>query len=182
MTDPVTVDSPDMQWRYVTRMRSVALRSIVVTVFGAVACVGCSATTRSVFHPSDPAFTPRAGQMPAVYLQRNIETVPMQRMRSVGLIQVTVAHGKGIDRAVDAAAKKGSELGCWIVIEHSAFVSLESRASLDHGAAITLAHGPAPHISRLPTPERGRIMQFDCIVKANSVSADAAVRTSNAGT
>lgn len=87
-------------------------------------------------------------------------------MRSVGLIEVTMPKSTGIDRAVEAAAKKGSELGCWIVVEHSAFASLESRASVAHGATVILAHG-VPHVGRTASPKQ-RIAQFDCVVQLNS--------------
>ncbi|MEJ7598378.1 MAG: hypothetical protein WKG01_10745 [Kofleriaceae bacterium] len=139
-----------------------------MTLLGGVASIACSGGTRSVFRPSDPAFTPRVGENPVVYLHHNIEDVPKQRMRSVGLIEVTVPNGAGIDRAVDAAAKKGSELGCWILIEHSVFAALESRASLDHGATVILAHGPGLHIGRQPSPTRERSAQFDCVVQVNT--------------
>lgn len=150
-------------------MRTAALLSIVVTLLGGVASLGCSRSTRSVFRPSDPAFTPRAGAIPTVYLRRNIEDVPKQGMRSVGLIEVTVPTGSGIDGAMEAAAKKGSELGCWILIEHAAFAEMQSRASLDHGATVILAHGAGPHIGRPPSP--GQRMEFDCVVQTNSVRA-----------
>lgn len=154
-------------------MRRLTLLASGGTLLAAAASIACSGSPRSVFRSSDPAFTPRVGERPVVYLQDNIVDVPKQRMRSVGLIEVTMPNGTGIDRAVEAAAKKGSELGCWIVVEHTAFASLESRASLAYGATVILAHG-APHVGRTASLKQ-RIAQFDCVVQLNGSAGMASV-------
>lgn len=76
-----------------------------------------------------------------MYIEANIGDVPKVPMRSVGLITVTVPESSGIKSAIDVAVAKGRELGCWILIEHSAFEALQSQAGLIGGAHIFLAHG-----------------------------------------
>ncbi len=152
-------------------IRAATFLSILVTLFAAAAMVGCSASTRSVFRPTDPTFTPRPGPTPPVYLQQNIGDVPKEPMRSVGLIEVTVPGSSGIKRAIEVATAKGRELGCWILIEHSAFATVQSSASLDHGATIVLAHGSGPHIGGPVAPEGKVTARFDCVVAAREARA-----------
>jgi len=130
--------------------------------------MGCSGSVRSVFHPSDPAFRPTPGPIPRVYLEIDLADVPKMGMRSVGLLEVTVPKSSGIKRAIDVAAEKARDLGCWILIEHSAFQSVEPRASLDHGAIVALAHGGVGHIGRGPSPKGSLTAEFDCIVRADA--------------
>jgi len=143
---------------------------ILVTVFGVAAMIGCAGTTRSVFHPTDPTFAPRTGPMPRVYLHRNLANVPASGMRSVGLIAVTVRESSGIERAIEVATDKGSELGCWILIEHSAFEAIKPHASIAHGATVILIHGS---LGGLPgslnvNSSSGKTTVFDCIMPTNS--------------
>lgn len=147
--------------------RATALLAISVIFIGGAAIVGCSGGIRVVFHPTDRTFIGRPGPRPRVYLPMNLDELPKTGMRSVGLIEVTVPESSGIERAIDAATEKGRELGCWILIEHSAFATVQTRASLDHGAVIILAHGPGPHVGPSASPPVGkRTAQFHCVVEA----------------
>ncbi len=144
-----------------------AQRMISVTVLAVGLSVGCGPSTRAVFHPSDPGFVPKPGANPPVYLERNLAEVPHQPMRSVGLIEVTVPETSGIDRAIEVAAEKGRDLGCWILIEHAAFASVRSRASLEHDASVILAHGGAD--MHRPVMAPGKLTaKFDCVLPASA--------------
>lgn len=147
---------------------------VALAVLSGAGVMGCSGGVRSVFHPSDPAFRPTPGPMPRVYLEIDLADVPKVGMRSVGLIEVRVPKSSGIERAIDVAAEKGRELGCWILIEHSTFARVEPRASLDHGAIVTLAHGGVGHVGRSPSPRASVTAEFDCIVRTNAGDAASA--------
>lgn len=105
-------------------MSRVAARNAVLVT--TVAMMGCSGSIRATFQSTDPTFRPSPGPPPRIYLESNLHEVPETGFRSVGLIEVTVPESSGIQRMLDVAAKKGQELGCWILIEHSAFTSIES--------------------------------------------------------
>lgn len=129
------------------------------------ALLGCSGNSvRAVFHPTDPAFRGApASAPPKAYLERDIAEVPRTRMRSVGLIKVTVPESSGIERAVELAVEKGRELGCWIIVEHAAFVSLQSSAALSFGARVYLTHGGGGGDSRSSDAVTA---EFDCVLQA----------------
>ena len=144
----------------------------VVLVFG---LLGCAPSTRTVFHQSDPTFRPAPGPAPRVYSELNAGDVPKVPMRSVGLVEVTVPESSGIARAIELAMQKGRELGCWILIEQSAFTTLDTRASrieLAHGARIVLAHtggGGADH-GAAPASEGKLTAEFHCVLRATPAS------------
>lgn len=152
-------------------MRNVVFLSTIVVV-ASTATTGCSAGGRATFRSSDPTFRPTRGPAPRVYLENDINDVDHGEMRSVGLIEVSFLHSTGVERAINAAIDKGRELGCWILIEHSAFEKRQSRAALDHGAHVILAHGPG-HDVPTRSPARSRTMTFDCVI----VTAAAPVAT-----
>ena len=127
----------------------------------ATACGGGGA--RVAFHATDATFRGAPGPAPRAYLAADVDAVPRVKMRSVGLIEVQVPKGGGSGRAVEVAVEKGRELGCWILVEHSIFATVQSRASLAFGARIYLVHGEAPHI-RTSRPE-WRKTEFDCVVR-----------------
>jgi hypothetical protein len=88
-------------------------------------------------------------------------------LRSVGLIKVTVRESSD-EKTVDLAAEKGRTLGCWLVVEHSAFEAMQSQ--LEGGATVILAHGAAPHA--MPVPKfHDRSTVFDCVVRASPATA-----------
>lgn len=146
-----------------------------LTIIGALlACSGASVQT--AFHPSDPSFRGAPGPAPRAYLENELDGVPKVRMRSVGLIEVTVPASSGIHRAVEAAVVKGRELGCWILVEHSAFATLQSGASLPFGARIYLAHGGGGHSPSAPAAgaqaSDGTVTaEFDCVLQAEITRA-----------
>jgi hypothetical protein len=133
----------------------------------AISFASCGNSASSVFHPSDPSFRPSPGPKPPVYLLRNLAEVPRVQMRSVGLIEVTVAERRGNTAAAEVAAEQGRELGCWIVVEHGAFTSLQTRASRDHDARVLLVHSGASHISHA-SPRARHTVQFDCVLQVTS--------------
>ncbi len=143
-------------------MRNAVFLSTIVVV-ASTATIGCSAAARATFRSSDSTFRPARGPAPRVYLENDINEVVNVQMRSVGLIEVRVLQNTGVERAINAAIDKGQELGCWILIEHSAFVKRQPGAALDHGARVTFAHGPGPDVTTR-SPARSRTMSFDCVV------------------
>lgn len=151
--------------------------AVSVAVMVGTPTIGCGVSTRSVFHPTDRSFRPAPGSKPAVYL--SIDDVPKLGMRSVGLIEVTVPESSGIKGAIDVASKKGSELGCWILIEESIFATVQMRASLDHGVTLQLAHGgggtdPGGQGHGASGASGGKLTaEFHCVVQATSGSARA---------
>lgn len=136
-----------------------------------LAVVACSAKGGVVFHATDVTFSPSPGAAPRVFAQANIAEVPNETMHSVGLIEVTFTR-RHVHRAYERAREKGRELGCWIVIEHTAFEELGARASRIDGVAIILVHGGPPHTPNVRVRD-GDVMQFDCVVRgAATKSAD----------
>lgn len=135
--------------------RAVALMLVVL------ALVACAGSTRAVFIPSDSSFKPSPGASPALYLDDDIDDVPNAPMRSVGVIEVRINSGDE-SRSAELAITKGREIGCWILVERSAFERLRERARLEHGAIVILAHGPGPHIAGAPRPKVTTV--FHCIV------------------
>ena len=125
--------------------------------------LGCSGTP-ATFRPTDPSFRPSPGPLPRVYLEANADEFPREGVRSVGLIQVKAPEGTGMKRLIELAAKKGRELGCWIVVEHSVFERLKT--ALDHGARALPTHGPVPHIGAV-SPGTVRA-EFDCVVRVTT--------------
>jgi hypothetical protein len=121
--------------------------------------VACAGTPRVVFHPSDHSFVPKPGPAPAVYTRANIAELGDAPMHSVGTIEVTVAPGD-VEHAIERAREKGRELGCWIVVEHDAFV--ERRAARDHGVRFVRVHGGPHHTASVRAPSK--VMQFDCVM------------------
>lgn len=141
-------------------------------IFAALlACAGSS--VRAVFHPSDPSFRATPGALPRAYLENELDAVPRVPMRSVGLIEVTVPASSGMRRVVEAAAEKGRQLGCWILVEHSAFATLQSSAALPFGARAYLAHGGGGGGGHGPVAASGAQAsdgaitgEFDCVMQA----------------
>lgn len=105
-------------------------------------------------------------------MESNVDEVPKSGIRSVGLIEVTVPESSGMQRALDVAAKKGQELGCWILVEHSAFATIESGAATRFGAAVILAHGGGHNAgasSHSGESSGGTLSaEFDCILPAGA--------------
>ena len=138
-----------------------------------VAFVSCSGSSiRAAFHPTDPSFRGTPGPAPRAYLENEIDAVPKVSMRSVGLIEVTVPASSGIRRTVEAAVEKGRELGCWILVEHSAFATLQSSSSLAFGARIYLAHGggghgPSTSGDGASASDGTLTAEFDCVVQGS---------------
>ena len=82
MTLGVTVDTDTETWRHLPMLRAIAILPLLV---------GCSAATRTTFHPTDAAYRPSPGPTPMVYvMERDLVDLPAGPMRSVGLIEVTV--------------------------------------------------------------------------------------------
>lgn len=158
-----------------------SMRPVLVSLVAAVASLGtaasCGGSVRAVFHPTDATFRPAPGARPQVYAAINAADVPRVPSRSVGTIEVTVPSSSGIQRALEVAADKGRELGCWIVVEEAAFAAARSRASLDHGAQAQLAHGgggghdePARH-GASPASDGSQTMAFHCVIQTAGTTA-----------
>lgn len=138
----------------------------------ALVAVGCSAGVRSAFRPTDPTFTPRPGPVPRVYLYA--ADVPPVRLRSVGLIEVTVPAKSGISDAMEAAAAKGQEVGCWALIEHTAFAHMKAHGSLGGHVrvGIILVHGSGPSSQEqsrgkeAAPDEPDETTRFDCVIQS----------------
>lgn len=145
----------------VMRALGCASRVAVVTL---IVMLGCAQTAHSVFHATDAAFTPKPGPTPRVYVDSNRTEVPRAKIRSVGVIEITVPKKDGVKRAIEVAAEKGRELGCWMLIEHSTFETLQSRASLEFGASITLVHGPVSAPPNMRGPNSKLTAKFNCVV------------------
>ena len=124
--------------------------------------LGCAPAVHSVFHATDASYVPKPGPTPRVYLEAKHVDFPRSQLRSVGIIEVTVPKKHGMERAIELAAAKGRELGCWLVIEHSTFEKLA--VSLAFDARVSLAHGPpsAAPAARVPAKLTA---EFYCIVK-----------------
>ena len=113
----------------------------VLLLTGLFGCTGMN----SSFHQTDPSFQPApvfaGGGSPAVYL--NEKEVPRVPIRSVGIITVAAWPGISAEELRQKAAAKGKELGCWAVIEHSAFLMLQVHPSAWMGeseAKVILVH------------------------------------------
>lgn len=125
--------------------------------------LGCgSGGMGAVFHRTDPHFRASAGAAPRVYFERDLDAVPSVGLHSVGLIVVRVPSKRGPARAAALAVEKGRELGCWLLIEHSAFATLQTSTSLTSGARIFLAHGSAEHAAPVTAALK---IEFDCVVQ-----------------
>lgn len=125
-----------------------------------LAVVACAAKPGVTFHPGDRTFSPKPGAIPAAYTRSNISELPREPMHSVGIIEVRVSRGNN-ERAIELATEKGRELGCWIVVEHAAFV--ESGAGRTAAVDLVLVHGAAPHASSVRLPSN--VVQFDCVIQ-----------------
>ncbi len=138
-------------------------------VFGvAVVVAACSSGIRSSFLATDPSFTPSPGATPMVYLDPS--EVPRIPLRSVGIIEVTVPGSSGVSGAVEAAAAKGREIGCAMLVEHSVFDEVVSRArGGGHGATFVFAHGggPEPAHHESSSDDGTLTAEFDCVVRAD---------------
>ena len=129
-------------------------------LLGALAsALACASASRVAFDVTDSAFRATPGPEPRVYF--TAAQLPAGRLRSVGVISV-VSRGDAA-HAGRLAAKKGSELGCWILIEHAAYERLGHGVRVHDGFVVVLAHG-APHIVPHAGPEQRRV-QFDCVVR-----------------
>lgn len=125
----------------------------------------CGGSARVSFRATDTTFQPRPGGKPSVYLRAS--EVPNTPMRSVGIIAVTVPESSGISGASNAAAAKGQELGCAMLIEHSVFESTAGRGALSFGARVYFAHGPSGHGGGPQRPSSGSLTaEFDCVFAA----------------
>ncbi len=82
-------------------------------------------------------------------------------MRSVGLIRINLPESSGRKRVLELAVEKGRELGCWVLVEHSAFTSLN--AELEDGARIFLAHAGGHEAAP------GALQaEFDCVLSTQT--------------
>ncbi len=140
---------------------------------GGVACGGDRA--RVAFHPTDTSFRAAPGPAPRVYLAADVGEVPPVKLRSVGLIEVAVPVSKGMSRAVELAVERGRQLGCWILVEHSIFATVQSRAVVGFGGTIYLTHGGA-HFTKTAGPSLTRT-EFDCVVRDQSLPMQHAQQT-----
>lgn len=86
-------------------------------------------------------------------------------MCSAGVITVSWRSRAPIEQATQAAAQKGSQLGCWILIEHSDIPSPTGRKQLDDGATLVLAHGTAGAIHDTSHHAKLRTALFDCMIR-----------------
>jgi hypothetical protein len=148
--------------------RGAVVVATVAMFAGAGASMGCSSSIRATFQPTDPMFKPSPGPPPRIYMESNLAEVPKSGIRSVGLIEVSAPESSGIQRVLDVATRKGQELGCWILVEHSAFEEIESQASVRFGASVFLAHGgghSAGETSGHGASSGGTLTAaFDCVV------------------
>ena len=131
--------------------------------------LGCGPTITSSFHATDPTFTPTPGPAPRVYVESNRADIPRVKLRSVGVLTITVAKKHGLSRAVELATERGRELGCWLVIEHGIFEKRHAHA-LTFGARVILAHGP-PHTPKHAGPPTRLTVEFDCVLPASDASS-----------
>lgn len=135
--------------------------------------VGCAGIHVS-FHQTDPSFqpvpVPPSGDLPIVYM--NEKDVPPVAIRSVGIISVDDVVGMSLSEIGKKAAAKGGELGCWAVVEHSAFLMLQRQGlswlSAPSGSVI-LVHGEGGGGASGSGGHTGwsepRTRKFDCVVR-----------------
>jgi len=149
------------------RLHRRILLASISTVVGSVVALGCGPYVESAFRPSDRTFTPRRGRTPPVYLYYSSE-VPTVRMRSVGIVAVSVPARSGLDGVIHAAAAKGRDVGCWALVEESLFAQLASRALTSQvGALPILVHGGGfngPRRVSIPPPRDRSVVaaEFEC--------------------
>lgn len=138
---------------------------------GSVVASGCKPHVESAFRPTDLTFTPRRGHTPRVYLYS--AEVPTVRMRTVGIVAVSVPARHGVEGVIHAAATKGREIGCWALVEESLFAQLASRAAAGDqtGAAPILVHNTTLLRRRRRTnapipPDRSVVAaEFECVFR-----------------
>jgi len=155
---------------------------VFLTVWTIACWLGCGGpTTNIAFQQSDPAFRPAPGAKPRVYLEGDEAEIPKVPMRSVGLVVLSVPEGSGIAGGLELARQKGQQLGCWILVEHSVFVSLhsaQSRVELAYGATIVLVHATGGGVGHAKEPKtEGQISaELDCVLQttlpSSGLSAD----------
>ncbi len=91
----------------------------------------------------------------------------------VALTTLACGPGTGSTRSV-------RELGCWIIIEHDAFATLQVQR--DAAARFLRAHGGPHHVPKV-SPRRRHTVQFDCVVRGTVTGAAApSYRESNVAT
>jgi hypothetical protein len=129
-------------------------------VFAAVVA-GC-ASQPARFDLKDPKYTPSPGDAPRVFLRSTSEALPDVPMRSVGIITVPTTSDA---RAMQMAADRGRELGCWIVVEHQRFSRRQADAGEVDDARVLLACS-GPHVRVLGGPS---VREFDCVVRGADV-------------
>lgn len=149
-----------------------ALLSLVL--IAAAVGFACGPGVETAFRRTDASFTPRMGRTPEVYLY-SIE-MPAARMRSVGVVAVSVPARSGIEGVVRAAAAKGREIGCWALVEQALFARMSARAGAGglHGAApIPIHRGGLPafrfthqRVVIPPPPDRSVVAaRFECVFR-----------------
>jgi len=171
MTHPAHHRSP----RSTDRNRCLLAAMVTITVGG---CSG----VRTSFHPTDPSFvaSPLQGASPRVYFFA--EDVPKVSMRSVGIVEVSVPEGQREEiRLAEAAAAEGKELGCWALVRHSVFLTIQGQpnAWLSWRSGVLLVHGSggmgggssySGHFE--PQPERSRRTEsFDCVLRGGGTAS-----------
>ncbi len=93
------------------------------------------------------------------------------RMRSVGIVMVSVPARNGLEGVIHAAAAKGREIGCWALVEESLFAQLASRAAAGNeaGAAPVLVHQRRWVGQRvgIPPPRDRSVVaaEFECVFR-----------------
>jgi len=127
----------------------------------ALSTIGCSSSAQAIFHATDSGFRPSPGSVPKLYDRSNVAELRMMSVRSVGRIEVNVPESSGKRRVIELAVEKGRELGCWVLVEHSAFLTL--KMALEDGARIFLAHGGGHDAS--PGALRA---EFDCVLRIDT--------------
>lgn len=119
----------------------------------------CGGVARVAFAQTDATYTPKPGPVPRIYLAG--EPVPAVAMKSVGVI--TVKH-ESSDNARAAAAEKGRQLGCFILVERTGRPLADLDRSPGDGVVIHHAHGAAPSTHGVPHPNT-HSMSFDCVIR-----------------
>lgn len=135
------------------------VRALVYLMGGALLLCSCGGAARVAFAQTDAVYIPRPGPLPRIYLAG--DPVPAVAMRSVGVI--TVRH-ENIDNARAAAAEKGRQLGCFILVERTGRPLDDLDRSRADGVTIHRAHGGAPSMHAAPHPN-ARSVSFDCVIR-----------------